>query len=223
MLMMKNENEVSKCYACDQVGDTKEHVPPKCFFPKDQRENLLTVPSCKKHNCRKSSSDQLMMNFFLRLKDINSDELKSRILYVNHENPSRGYFYVSNFEKKISYNNIILFLDTFSKAIYRKITGKSAGHAVAGYLYHKKTNICFEFGYHARVLDHIDELSLFEHNRNAFHISMLEQLDSHDCLVEIGDNRDIFFAEYLSLEDGRFEVIKSTFYNEIEVWSEIKR
>ena len=34
---------------------TKEHIPPKAFFPKDQRNQLLTVPSCELHNNAKSS------------------------------------------------------------------------------------------------------------------------------------------------------------------------
>jgi hypothetical protein len=38
------------CYACDQPATSKEHVPPKSFFPKAHRTNLITVPSCSKHN-----------------------------------------------------------------------------------------------------------------------------------------------------------------------------
>jgi len=47
------------CYyqGCSERGATKEHVPPKAFFPKDQRNQLLTVPSCERHNNAKSSDD----------------------------------------------------------------------------------------------------------------------------------------------------------------------
>jgi hypothetical protein len=47
------------CYyqGCSQRGITKEHIPPKAFFPKDQRSQLLTVPSCELHNNAKSSDD----------------------------------------------------------------------------------------------------------------------------------------------------------------------
>lgn len=44
---MKTEN---KCYACNAVATSKEHVPPKSFFPENYRANLITVPSCNKHN-----------------------------------------------------------------------------------------------------------------------------------------------------------------------------
>ena len=47
------------CYfqACSEPGRTKEHIPPKSFFPKDQRNQLLTVKSCDRHNIAKSSDD----------------------------------------------------------------------------------------------------------------------------------------------------------------------
>jgi hypothetical protein len=48
-----------QCYfqGCKEEARTKEHVPPKAFFPKDQREQLITVRSCEKHNTDKSRDD----------------------------------------------------------------------------------------------------------------------------------------------------------------------
>jgi hypothetical protein len=47
------------CYyqGCEDPATTREHVPPKAFFPEDQRSQLLTVPSCAKHNNAKSPDD----------------------------------------------------------------------------------------------------------------------------------------------------------------------
>jgi hypothetical protein len=57
------------CYfqGCTNVGVTKEHIPPKAFFPKDERTGLLTVKSCADHNNAKSKDDlyvlaQICMN-----------------------------------------------------------------------------------------------------------------------------------------------------------------
>lgn len=57
------------CYyqGCQEPGTTKEHIPPKAFFPKDQRDQLLTVRSCHTHNTKKSRDDvyvlaQICMN-----------------------------------------------------------------------------------------------------------------------------------------------------------------
>lgn len=49
----------SSCYyqGCSRPAESKEHLPPKAFFPKNQRKELLTVPSCHEHNQRKSSDD----------------------------------------------------------------------------------------------------------------------------------------------------------------------
>src|SRR5690348_12624374 len=48
-----------KCYfqGCTPDTTTREHVPLKSFFPKDQRTKLITVPSCEAHNTSKSADD----------------------------------------------------------------------------------------------------------------------------------------------------------------------
>jgi hypothetical protein len=38
------------CYMCPAPATTREHAPPKCFFPEGFRTNLITVPSCPDHN-----------------------------------------------------------------------------------------------------------------------------------------------------------------------------
>ncbi|MDE1172723.1 MAG: hypothetical protein PW790_03430 [Parvibaculaceae bacterium] len=57
------------CYfqGCNEKGVTKEHIPPRSFFPDGEKEQLLTVKSCKKHNNAKSKDDlyvlaQICMN-----------------------------------------------------------------------------------------------------------------------------------------------------------------
>lgn len=57
------------CYfqGCAKKGVTKEHIPPRSFFPEDERMQLLTVKSCKEHNNAKSKDDlyvlaQICMN-----------------------------------------------------------------------------------------------------------------------------------------------------------------
>lgn len=57
------------CYfqGCSEKGVTKEHIPPKAFFPKGEKDQLLTVKSCVEHNNAKSKDDlyvlaQICMN-----------------------------------------------------------------------------------------------------------------------------------------------------------------
>lgn len=58
-----------KCYfqGCNQKGNTKEHIPPRSFFPDGEKDQLLTIKSCEKHNNAKSRNDlyvlaQICMN-----------------------------------------------------------------------------------------------------------------------------------------------------------------
>lgn len=64
-----NKDEV--CYWCGSLATSREHVPPKCLFPEEKdmkglfdksfRNNLITVPSCDKHNMKKSYEDEYLM------------------------------------------------------------------------------------------------------------------------------------------------------------------
>ena len=52
------------CYYQDCLlpPTTKEHIPPKAFFPDDQRDQLLTVKSCELHNNSKSHDDTYVLS-----------------------------------------------------------------------------------------------------------------------------------------------------------------
>src|SRR4029453_13441955 len=55
------------CYMCDAPATTREHIPPRCIFPKASvhRKNLMTVPSCDLHNGEKSTSDQYLRHVLI--------------------------------------------------------------------------------------------------------------------------------------------------------------
>jgi hypothetical protein len=50
---------MAKCYfpGCESHANTKEHIPPKSFFPDLKKINLMTVKSCKAHNNEKTKDD----------------------------------------------------------------------------------------------------------------------------------------------------------------------
>lgn len=52
------------CYLCEGEKHSKEHVPARCFFPKEDqyRKNLIKVSSCKKHNEDTSKDDEYVRN-----------------------------------------------------------------------------------------------------------------------------------------------------------------
>ncbi len=55
---------VETCYVCGAPKTSKEHVPPKSWFAKSYRQNLMTVPSCAIHN-ESNSSDVEYVGFIL--------------------------------------------------------------------------------------------------------------------------------------------------------------
>lgn len=56
-----------KCYMCGEDAINREHVPPLCLFPEEKdlgiklRYDLITVPSCEKHNSKKSKDDEFLL------------------------------------------------------------------------------------------------------------------------------------------------------------------
>lgn len=60
-----------KCYLCNAEKTSIEHSPAKCFFPEDKRLNLITVPSCDKHNLDTSLDDEYVRNLIAVTKGNN--------------------------------------------------------------------------------------------------------------------------------------------------------
>ena len=51
----------TQCYRCGAPASTREHAPPKSFFPRGGNLQLKTVPSCPAHNNSKSGDDQYLL------------------------------------------------------------------------------------------------------------------------------------------------------------------
>ncbi len=53
MTEIPSRNNVESCIYCGEEADTRDHVPPKCLFPKPRTDmGMVTVPACLK--CNKS-------------------------------------------------------------------------------------------------------------------------------------------------------------------------
>ncbi len=67
---------------CNRYATTREHVPPRCFFPRGHREQLITVPSCPIHNSSKSDDDEylrLVLASSITSGDIVRDEIYPKV------------------------------------------------------------------------------------------------------------------------------------------------
>lgn len=132
---------------------TKEHLPPQSFFPQDQRNQLLTVRSCKAHNNEKSSDDlyvlaQICMNA--------SPSNYSRDVFIEKVAPQLGYnkdaLRKMLSEKAVPLENgavrykvDLQRLDSFFDALSCGIIFKSCGKSLTleyqlGHIYHSLEN-----------------------------------------------------------------------------------
>jgi hypothetical protein len=68
-----NNKDIRTCYICGNPKESREHVPAKCFFPEDHRNNLITVPSCKEHNEDTSEYDNYSL--FIISMNIGNNQL----------------------------------------------------------------------------------------------------------------------------------------------------
>ncbi|EGR0292782.1 hypothetical protein ACPV3W_21325 [Vibrio parahaemolyticus] len=53
------------CYFCGGEVTGVEHIPPRSFFPKGKRQDLITVDSCDIHNQEKSKEDEYIRAILL--------------------------------------------------------------------------------------------------------------------------------------------------------------
>jgi len=64
--------DILRCYACTKKSISREHVPAQCFFPKGFKNNLLTVPSCKKHNQDNSKNVEYIRDIITTCFQVNN-------------------------------------------------------------------------------------------------------------------------------------------------------
>lgn len=58
------------CIYCGQsTSDTKDHIPPLCFFPKPRPNNLITVPCCQYCNNKLGKDDERVRNLITSLSN----------------------------------------------------------------------------------------------------------------------------------------------------------
>lgn len=64
------------CYWCGAPATSREHVPSAALFPPGKNVNLITVPSCSKHNEAMTQLDE-KFRFFLQARETNADALNA--------------------------------------------------------------------------------------------------------------------------------------------------
>lgn len=87
------------CYFCDAEATTREHFPPRSFFPEDNasRVNLKTVPSCDEHNGKRSHDDEYTLLAFTMISENCNEHFQKviRALERNNQSLYKKFFYDS--------------------------------------------------------------------------------------------------------------------------------
>ncbi len=213
------------CYYCGAIATSKEHVPPKCFFPeskdvkdgKNYRKKLITVPSCDLHNSAKSHDDEhllVMLSINILNNDQGNEHAKGKVLRALKR--SKGLqescfkdvqsVIVEDTKRKTVENTVAIKLDDerFNSAIEHI--------AKAIYFHHFGTqcNERIQAIYHGAIsIGEVDDVSRNENN---------ESLRKHaDLILEsvevLGDNPDIFNYKILEVSENIITfIMRFTFY-----------
>ncbi len=210
---------------CDLEGTSKEHVPPLCLFPEPKdvkglnfRNNLITVPSCEKHNAKKSNDDEFLLVAIAGIVGNNQLGYMQTITKVNRA-----------LRRKSS--------DFLGKSIMKNI--KSGTKNINGYEFpvlfgnpdHERFLNCFEhivYGlyFHEHQKRFAGEVSLLlgfiEHTQKdsqTFLEFCRKRFEMEDLrLEEKGQNPDVFKYQFCEPDVDGLIGFKLTFYGGTEVF-----
>ena len=147
------------CYfqGCKNKGITKEHIPPKAFFPNGEKEQLLTVKSCADHNNKKSTDDMYVLAHICmnaspsnRARDVFNSSIKPQLEFNNgalRKKLNKGSIKLPN--GNVKYDVEMKRLDDFFTALSCGIIYKSCGSSLPKE--YKLKHIYFNLGHNLFV------------------------------------------------------------------------
>jgi len=205
---------------CRKKATTKEHIPPKCFFPEkkdlppgydDLRRNLITVPSCPDHNTENSKDVEYIL-YVLSLNilgnNIAVDHFLTKIVRAMERNQGlirkiyqdKKDISIENSETKERYITSALNTDRdrFDKVI------KMLARGLYFHVYKKK--------WLDEISLHAEFLRSFDKDDNAFFNSMESTTDElFQKLPFSGSNPEVF--KYQFFEKSPMKLARLHFYN----------
>jgi hypothetical protein len=217
--------EIDKCYMCDNLASSKEHVPPKCIFPErkdvtdqDFRENLITVPSCDDHNSKKSKDDEFLLVMIAGIIGNNSIGYGHKFTKVDRAiRRSSGRLIEKAFLRKEKYlieidNN--KFLEIIWGTPDQERLQKCFEHIAYGIYYHH-----FSKRFRGQIRISLGYLHHSEKNPDTF-----AKLIKHKAEIELrdsevfGKNKDVFFYQFTEKDQYGIFMLKLCFYGGIDVY-----
>lgn len=220
-----------KCYACERTATTRDHIPPKCFFPEkkylpsnssDYRSGLITVPSCPEHNNLRSRDDEyaaavIVMN---SKSDLAFTMFKSKwvqTLLRREAVLGKRIFSTARNARVISRNNGLLIPYDTLAITYEVERIERVIESIARALYYheseyqeKWVNSCLIKSpkFLNRDLSYSQDAYILKHINQAF---IEGEKNPKLELNKKGSHPDVFYYQFLKLEDKNF-IVRIVFY-----------
>lgn len=226
--------ESAQCYCCEQTATTRDHIPPKCFFPEkkylssnspDYRSDLITVPSCSQHNNSRSSDDEYTaLVIVLNSKsDLAFTMCKSK--WVNTLLRREGalgkrIFSTARRVRILSKKNSILIPDETLAIPYEKGRIDSVIGSIARAIYYlesgyqdKWVNNCIikSLNFLNRDLSHPQDAEALNHMNQVF---INEEKRKELGLIKKGSQPDVFYYQFFKSKNKNF-FIRMVFYGDV--------
>ena len=224
--MTNRANKV--CYFCGQPATSREHVPPKVFFPDEEdsltgvsrRENLITVPSCTKHNTDKSQLDEYIYSVIISNINTNPQGLHAglnkniRMLSRNKRlltevfNSPREVFVkdvnnqslYSTISTKISFGNLYESVDCIARALY---------------FHHFKKPFIGTTSYLTSFIMYSNDVPLEERQKMSYLNLGADEMFAN--IEKNGENQDIFYHQFIECSERKKIIFNLCFYENSKI------
>ncbi len=220
---MSDNKEI--CYICDKPADSKEHTPPKCLFPElkyipeiDFRANLITVPSCEKHNSKKSHDDEFLMVSLAGVLGNNSIGFRHHVGKVNRAIRRSSYKLLKEVFLKKKSHPVKLEGNKFIEIIWGTPDidrlNRCFKHIAYGiYLYHFKKR----FKGNVKII--MGHIIIKEPNPETFKhfIKHRFDVDLRDK-EKMGVNKEVFYYQFIEADEYGLIGLKMCFYEGVDVY-----
>lgn len=232
----------NKCYCCEEVATTKDHIPPKCFFPEkkhlsssnpDYRSQLITVPACSAHNNSRSCDDEyaaavIVMNSQSDLAFVMFKAKWIQTLLRREGVLGKRIFSTARSARVISRKNSILIPHETLAISYEMKRIERVIESIACALYY------VESGYQEKWTDDCIIRSPkflnrdFSYSQDAYNLDQINQAFIHGekhqelGLTRKGMHPDIFYYQFFKSEDKNF-IIRMVFYSDFTFLAFLKQ
>lgn len=215
----QNPNKIKEtCYMCNMPATSREHVPPKCFFPeqkdfgrsKDYRQNLLSVSSCDQHNTSKSQDDEYLLFLITSHFDNNliaQKHFSTKIIRAVKRNPSMYKFVEKNSPILIDGQPTIAYTVDLARF------NKEIDHITRALFYiHYNQKLDLPINIHTPDLFAINQQDADKINQ---HTKEIEEVTVNALTTQPkhGQNKEVFYYQHMTIPHIPSFVFRMVFYS----------